>query len=357
MHHTHLHTLHLEQYRSFEDRVISFDPHLTLILGENGKGKTNILEAVCLISTGRSVRGHTLSDCVRIGSDVAHITVNATIDDESQELGATLVAKENSLGVRTSTRFRIGSIPKRRSDVVGVLKSVIFRPEDLDLIDGSPSKRRSFLDDVLVQVSHTYAHALHEYEKTLKHRNKLIGMLREGMVTRADFYVWDTLLCTHGDVITRERARFLSFLNTAMLFPVKGEAVYDHSFVSEERLHQYAMQEVAAGSTLVGPHRDEVVIRMQLQEGGELMDVSTFGSRGQQRLSVLWLKMAAVHFIEQETKIQPVILLDDVFSELDEHNRSLLFSLFTDHQVLLTSAEELSALPDEVKSGSIIQLD
>lgn len=348
-------SLSLKDYRSFAEAGFDFDPQQTTFVGKNGSGKTNILEAISLLSTGRGFHSHSLSECVRLGQEVAHIDVYATIEDEPNKLTAAIVTRGSNLS-RSSVRYSRNGVARRRGDVMGLLKSVVFRPEDLEIVTGSPSLKRDYLDDVLVQVSRGYAAALKEYERALKHRNKLILMLREGQVSRGDFFFWDQLLVKHGDLMTRERARLVHFINTYVAFPVKGEVVYDNSVMSEERLHQYAQAEVAAGKTLVGPHRDNLIVKMQLDSSDQYGEVANFGSRGQQRLAVLWLKLAQLQFLETETKITPILLLDDIFSELDEANREIVFSLFPGHQVIMTSAEEVEALPAEVKRGKLVSM-
>lgn len=349
-------TLKLKDFRSFKQAEFSFDPQQTLILGNNGQGKTNILESISLLSTGKSFQGRSLSDCVHIGREVAHIEVGGVVEDEELDLAVSILAQHNSLGERASTRYLRNGVKKRKSDVVGNLKSVVFRPEDLELIIGSPSHKRHFLDEVLVQVSRKYDLALREYERALKHRNKLILQLREGLASRRDFVFWDELLIRHGDLITRERARFLSFLNHSVPFPLSGKVIYDSSVMSEERLHKYATAEVAAGKTLVGPHKDAFIMEIALNGDGALYNVALYGSRGQQRMAVLWLKLAQLKFIEAETGTLPILLLDDIFSELDDANREIIFPLFAEHQVILTSAEQIEVLPPEAKGGLLIRL-
>lgn len=348
--------IQLQYFRSFESSVFSFDEKQTLILGNNGKGKTNILEAISLLSTGKSFRGRSLSECVRVGQEVAHIGVHAGVDHEEELLQMSIVAQHTTLSERSSTRYQRNGVKKRKADVVGILKSVVFRPEDLELITGSPKYKRDYLDEVLLQVNKKYHTALREYERALKHRNKLILQLREGLATRRDFLFWDELLIRHGDLITRERARFIHFVNHSVPFPLQASLTYDSSLMTEERLHQYATAEVAAGKTLVGPHKDSLLIDVSLNGDEKLSSVASFGSRGQQRLAVLWLKVAQLQFIEHETQIVPILLLDDIFSELDDVNRSILFPLFENHQVIMTSAEQLGVLPEECKKGIVISL-
>ncbi len=342
-------------FRNFSYQEFSFDSDVTWIVGNNGKGKTNTLESIGLLSTGKSFKSHLLSDCVQTGYDVAHIEANVQVEADAEKIGLSIVSATSQLSKRASTRFKRNGTKKRRGDVTGLLKTIVFRPEDLEIVTQGPSVKRDYLDTVLIQVSRSYAHSHKEYEKALKHRNKLILQLREGAVGRKEFVFWDTLLIKHGDVLTRERERFIHFINTYAGFPLQGHIQYDHSLMSEERLHQYAVAEVAAGKTLVGPHRDSLEVRLDVGEG-RVLDVGRFGSRGQQRLAVLWLKIAALQFVEQETNEIPVLLLDDIFSELDDTNRQLVTSLFDGRQVIGTSAEPEISLP-ELTSSTTLHLD
>lgn len=346
----------LRDFRNFSEKELQFDAEQTLILGNNGRGKTNILESISLLSTGKNFQGRSLSECVRLGAQVAHATAWGSSDGEEFVLALDIVSKDNTWGERATTRYQRNGVAKRKSDVTGTLKSVVFRPEDLELIIGSPSHKRNFLDEVLVQMSKKYVLALREYERALKHRNKLIAQLREGLATRRDFLFWDELLIRHGDTLTRERSAFLSFINQTVDFPLRSEIVYDHSLMTEERLHKYATAEVAAGKTLVGPHKDAFVVSVATNGNDSLHNVALYGSRGQQRLAVLRLRLGQLKYIESQTKIGPILLLDDIFSELDDINREIIFSTFANHQVIMTSAERLEVLPEECQKGRLINL-
>lgn len=348
-------TLKLTHFRNFTQKEIVFDEDVTLVCGDNGQGKTNIIESLAFLSTGRSFRAKTLSDCVQHSQDVAHIEATILIDDEQATLCSRIVSSNGTYAKRASTQYEKNGVKKRKNDFVGLLKTVVFRPEDLEIITDGPSFRRDFLDDVLVQIDSVYRWSLHEYGKALKHRNMLILQLRDGVVTRKDFFFWDSILIKHGDVLTRARKKFCLSMKESVDFPLHCELEYKESVMSLERLREYAMVEVAAGKTLVGPHRDDFLIRMQ-DEKKELFDVARFGSRGQQRMSVLWLKVCALATIESCTKQTPILLLDDIFSELDEKNRELVLRLFPGRQVIMTSAESLEMLPKECSKANLLTL-
>lgn len=350
-----INSLKLKNFRNFVTRELSFHPQSTLIVGENGRGKTNILEAICLFSTGKPIHSSLLSECIRFGEEAMHLALDLEIDHEPQELSFTVLAKTQTN--HAHTKYTQNGVHRQKSSVVGVVKTITFFPQDMEIIIGGPAKKRDFLDSTLLQVSDEYRHALSEYERALKHRNKLIAMLKEGNAKRSDFFIWDALLIRHADTLVRERARFIHFINDFVPFPIQANIVYVPSLMTQERLYEHAVAEVGAGRTLIGPHKDTFHIHMHLTRSNQLEDVGTFGSRGQQRMAVLWLKIASLAFLEEETNCSALLLLDDIFSELDQANRELLFSFFGNHQFIMTSAEPIAALPSLFQGGDVITLD
>ena len=217
--------------------------------------------------------------------------------------------------------FEVNGVPRRMMDFVGNLKAVMFGPQDMELVTGSPSGRRRYLDFVISQVDREYRRCQISYEKGLRQRNKLLDLIRDGMASRNQLYFWDKLLIKNGEYITGKRGDYLRDL-----------AEYDKSVISEMRLKQYEVEEVAAGSTLVGPHRDDFIINLDGK------DVSKFGSRGEQRMMVWKLKQKEIEYLGGS----PVLLLDDIFSELDHMHREEVAGLIKSYlgQVIMTSADE-----------------
>jgi DNA replication and repair protein RecF len=225
------------------------------------------------------------------------------------------------------------------------LLTVQFVPEDMEIFTGSPGGRRRLIDEVLCQVSVDYQRSLKTYDQALRRRNKLIMALREGNTDRYAFFYWDQLLIEHGAVLHEWRVRFLEWLNAQPQWQTTYQLYYDHSVMSEARLHQYAQAEVGAGHTLVGPHLDDWQLRVW--RGGEWRSIAHYGSRGEQRLALIWWKLGEVAYLHDYHQRQPVVLLDDILSELDGENGSFLFSHLEQQQCLITTtANHLPTLKD-----------
>ena len=333
----HLLSLSLQHFRNYTKHTFAFSPKVTLLVGENAKGKTNVLEAIALLSTGESFRADKIEEMVQWGKEVGR--VKGLIDSEI-ELEVVLTTGMVQ-GERVQKRkYLLDGAGKRKKDLVGHLVTVVFRPEDLDLISGSPSLRRKFFDTVLTQIDREYRDARDAYEKALQRRNALLDVLREGNTTRATFTFWDQLLIKHGNTLTDKRQKFCDFLNARVEFPMEFHITYDPSTISEHRLHQYAVEEVAAGHTLVGPHKDDWFLTL---ENGQKKELSAYGSRGEQRMGVLWLKIGELDYAEHTLKERPILLLDDIFSELDEDHRDMVEKVVKKQQTIMTATETRGA--------------
>lgn len=329
-----LSSLSLHHFRNYTKKTFSFDNGFTVITGENARGKTNILEAISLVANGESFRARRIEEMVQWEHEVGR--AQGVIGDAK--------GNENKLEVMVTTgivqgervqkrKFLLDGVSKQRKDFIGNLLAVTFRPEDLDLMTDGPSLRRTFLNTVLSQASWEYRHALELYEKALRRRNALLDSLRDGQTTRASFPFWDQFLIEHGSVLTNMRRSFVETMNTASDFPMQFTVLYDSSVISEKRLHQYAIEEVAAGHTLVGPHKDDFSVSLMDK------DIGTYGSRGEQRMAVLWLKIQEMEYLEKQKKIRPILLLDDILSELDEKHQHIALDLAEKQQTVLTTAD------------------
>jgi DNA replication and repair protein RecF len=256
-------------------------------------------------------------------------------------------------GVRTQyKKFLVNGVGKRRADFVGFFPSVLFSPEDLEIIAGSPGLRRNFLDNVLEQTDRDYRIASLGYSKALKQRNALLDLVKNGMQRKdTEFIYWDTLVIRNGSVLTHKREEFINFLNESKkeIFDLKIE--YDKSVISKERLEQYRDAESSVGVTLVGPHRDDFKIFFD-----QNLELKSFGSRGQQRLGVLQLKLLELEYVHEKLDNKPILLLDDVFSELDEGHINLILTIINKQQTIITTTHE-EFIPAKVKGTmEIIEL-
>jgi DNA replication and repair protein RecF len=330
--------LTLEAFRSYHKRSFTFSPETTLLVGPNAAGKTNVLEAIHMLALGKSFRADEDWEIVRWGSEIARLRGRVASQDGETKLELVVTRGEVGGQKTPMKKHLVNGIARRQMDFVGNLRAVLFWPEDLELITDSPSLRRKYLDSVLVQTDREYRRNLLSYERGVRQRNKLLDMISEGTASASQLLFWNQLLIKSGGFITDTRASYIAFVNAQRMRAAQFEIVYDKSVISASRLSQYATEEIAAKVTLVGPHRDDFSVK--LQAGGVARDLSKFGSRGEQRLGVLWLKMAEVSFIEHQTGVRPILLLDDIFSELDAPHRKLVLALVSQQQTIITSASE-----------------
>lgn len=365
--------LMLQYFRNYKKKQFSFSPSVTLILGPNAAGKTNILEAIYLVSTGRSFRAEKDRDMIFWGEDIGRIQSTSIPSSYagiqhriSEEVGLEIVLTNGTVqGEKARVKkFLVNGVPRRSVDFVGNLRVVHFSPEDLELVIDSPSVRRNYLNSVLSQIDREYRRNLMSYEKGLRQRNAILERIKEGLSERSQLFFWDQLLIKAGSYITASRELFINTINRYVIDDLSYQLVYDPSFISESRLEQYKFEEVAAKTTLVGPQRDDFsfVKRKKTEKQplifrNDTMDVGRFGSRGEQRLAVLWLKLAELMYIEEKARDRPVLLLDDVFSELDEQSRRLVLSIIYKQQTIITSAEEsIKQLFRDHRDIAVIQL-
>ncbi len=362
-----LSTLILQQFRSYKKDRIAFSPGATLILGPNTSGKTNILEAIHVLSVGKSFRAEKESDMVRWGEEVARLSAHIvrlqppesfrhdpnTKEETTLEL---IITTGEVNGQKTpAKKYLVNGVSRRQIDFIGNIYTVLFSPEDLELVTDSPSLRRQYLNAVLVQTDREYRRNLMSYERGLRQRNRLLDLILEGKATRSQLLFWNQLLIKTGSYLTEKRQIYIDHINSTVVNDFHYQIIYDKSIISQSRLEQYKDEEIRAKSTLVGPQRDDM--RFELSENTKWRDVSRFGSRGQQRLAVLWLKLAELSFIETEVGERPILLLDDIFSELDEEGRAIVTSLIDKQQTIITSAEEdVLSLFKKVQNMKLIHL-
>lgn len=325
--------LSLKKFRSHTKSKFEFSPQTTIILGPNTSGKTNILEALFLLSVGKSFRAESERDMVAWGTELSRTKGRIIEKVGPVDLEAVVTTGEVTGQKTPIKRFLVNGVARRQIDFVGKLRVVLFWPEDLELVTDSPSLRRRYLDFVLVQIDREYRRNLLSYEKGIRQRNRLLEKIRDSQASRNQLLFWDQLIIKTGSYLTDARLAYIVAINKSDKPFGNFHLVYDHSFISAPRLAQYAEEEVAAASTLVGPHRDD----LGFLEGKR--DLSKFGSRGEQRLAVLWLKLAELEFLAVRGGDRPVLLLDDIFSELDHAHRDEVVAVIAKQQTILTTTD------------------
>lgn len=331
--------IRLTAFRNFKSKLLEFSPGVSVIVGPNASGKTNILESLYVLSTGKSFRARLEEEMISYSKDIARAKGRVKKDGETVDLEAVLTRGLVDIGASRPEKIArkkllVNGLSKRLIDFAGNFKVTLFGPWDLGLVTESPSSRRKFLDSVLSQIDREYRRASLSYEKGLRQRNKLLLRIREEGTPRSQLLFWDKLLVRNGDYISMKRAELIDFINkNPSINKETFELEYDKSAISEARLEQYAEEEIAAATTLVGPHRDDFIFK----EGKR--DLARFGSRGGQRMAVLWLKLAELAFIEKVSQERSTLLLDDIFSELDHEHREVVMKTIGDQQTIITTAD------------------
>ncbi len=343
-----LKSIFLQNFRSYDKKEFDFE-ETTLIVGPNTSGKSNLIEAIYLLSSGKSFRTDKDTQMLKFDEEVGRVRGKVTGDELE-----VLITNGQVNGGSQYKKFLVNGVSKRRVDFAGKLLAVLFSPQDLEIIVDSPSLRRNFLDEVLEQIDRNYRAANIAYVKALRQRNALLELAREtGRRNEKQFEYWDNLVIENGNIITQKREEFINFLNASVKDIFDFIVEYDRSVISKQRLLQYKEEEVAAGVTLVGPHRDDFKILM-FNSSKIPHDVKFYGSRGQQRLAILQLKMLELAFIEEALGERPLLLLDDIFSELDEEHIKLILSEIGKQQVIVTTTHEEFVPKKLLKSMKIV---
>jgi DNA replication and repair protein RecF len=343
--------LFLQNFRSYEKAEISFE-NTTLIVGPNTSGKTNLIEAVYLLASGKSFKTDKDIQMLKFREEVGRVKAEADLDELEVVLTSGVFNGKSQV-----KKFLVNGVAKRRVDFAGNLSAVLFSPEDLDIIVDSPGLRRRFLDDILEMVDRDYRIASLAYTKSIRQRNALLEKIRDrGAGNEKQLEYWDNLVIENGNIITRKRGEFIEFLNTNEKDIFDCIVNYDASLISRQRLDQYQEEEVAAAVTLVGPHRDDFSVSMFNNTKNTTHDVKFFGSRGQQRLVVLQLKVLQLQYVEKSLGKRPILLLDDIFSELDEGHINLVLEEVGKQQTIITTTHR-DFIPKELfKTMRMIEL-
>lgn len=330
--------LRLSEFRNYAEAEYELSEGVNVVVGENAKGKTNLLEAIYLLGVGDSFRAKRTEEMVSFGSELGKVAGEIKLAKGELMTLEIMVNGGMVMGKAVNKRkYLVDGVARRRRDILGLLPLVLFRPEDVELISGSPSPRRRFLDSLLMQVDKVYDNSLTTYDQALRRRNRVLDAIREGTASRYALAFWNGLLIKHGQVVSEKRRELTQYIND--LFKKSDlfsnlEVVYDMSTVSESRLEQYKEAEVAVGYTLVGPHKDDWLVKDKER------DLSTYGSRGEQRMAVLALKMGEIYFMEEKSGKKVLLLLDDIFSELDETHKGEVLRVMSGRQVVVTTADK-----------------
>lgn len=328
-------SLELENFRNYGTLSIDFDSGTNILYGDNAQGKTNILEAIFLSATTKSHKGSKDRDIINFDAQEAHIRTYVIKDGLENRVDMHL-RKNKSKGIAIN-----GQKIKKAADLLGLLNVVFFSPEDLSIIKNGPADRRRFVDLELCQLDSVYLHDLNNYNKIINQRNKLLKELYFNPELKDTLSIWDTQLVAFGSKVIERRSVFVDQLNE-ILYEIhlklsggkeKLKIVYEPDVLSdyfEKKLEISQEKDIKFKQTSIGPHRDDFSFM------ADDIDIRRFGSLGQQRTAALSLKLAELELVKKVTKDVPLLLLDDVLSELDSSRQNYLLNSIGDIQTIIT---------------------
>lgn len=331
-------SLKLKDFRNYNLLQLDFDDSTNIFYGNNAQGKTNILEAVYLSGTTKSHRGTKDRDLIRFGENESHI--ETVVEKRGMSYKIDMHLKKNS-----PKGIAIDKQPIRKAgELFGIINIVFFSPEDLNIIKNGPSERRRFIDLELSQLDKIYLNHLSNYNRIINQRNHLLKDLREAgrqenLIQTLD--IWDMQLVQYGNEIIKKRKEFIGKINEIISYTHKKltggkeniELVYEPgsgSLSLEDALKKNREKDMRFKNTSVGPHRDDICFMTKD------LDIRRFGSQGQQRTAALSLKLAEIELVKSVIHDTPVLLLDDVLSELDKYRQNYLLDSIHDIQTLIT---------------------
>ena len=352
----------LKNYRNYSEETISFNSGLNILEGKNAQGKTNLLEAVFLCSIGKSPRTNKEKELIKWNENLSKITIEFKKLSGNKKIEIYLFSNSNKA-------IKINGVPiKKLGELMGELNAIYFSPDELKLVKESPEERRRFMDIDLCQFNKNYFYALNKYNKILNQRNKL---LKSGNINsiKETILIWNEQLSEQACYIIKCRLELIEQLKVfakkshyyltdnseEMVLSYVGLTDTDKSVLKQKLLKLYdesLEKDLNLGFTTVGPHRDDIKILVNN------IDVRHFGSQGQQRSCALSLKLAELEIFKQNLGEYPVLLLDDVLSELDENRREKLLKIINNFQTLLTCTEYNLNLPAtvlKVSNGKLVK--
>ena len=328
-------SLELSDYRNYDSLTIEFCNGTNILYGDNAQGKTNILEAIYVSATTKSHKGSKDKDIVHFNKEEAHIRTNIEKDGVPSRIDMHL-RKNKSKGIAVD-----GQKLKKAADLLGLCNVVFFSPEHLGIIKNGPSERRRFVDMELCQLDQFYLYNLNNYNKIVNQRNTLLKDMYFNPQLRETLNIWDMQLVSYGSKIIERRKLFVDQLNEIIydihkkLSGGKEEIriVYEPDVKIEEFEKELSLnqdRDIKAKMTTVGPHRDDFSFMIADT------DIRKFGSQGQQRTAALSLKLSEIEIVKKITKDTPILLLDDVLSELDSNRQNYLLNSIGDIQTIIT---------------------
>ena len=345
-----LEALYLRDFRNYAEETVALSPGVNLIVGDNAQGKTNLLEAVAYLGSGKSCRAQKTGELIRFGAEFAELSGKLCAQERCQSIRWVLFP-----GARPRQLWRNGAKKRSSSEITGVLPTVLFCPEDLMILKSGASARRRLGDNVLCQLRPNYDAALTEYNRILEQKSRILKDHRENPALLDILPEYNTRLCQVGALLISYRARFYKGLGEAAArfhsqfsggaeeFSLQYKTVSTVSDVFapipaltenlREHLESHARAELESGQCLTGPHKDDFMVSLSG------IDLKAYGSQGQTRTAAISLKLAQRELMAREFGEEPLLLLDDVLSELDAGRQDFVLNQITTGQVIITCCE------------------
>lgn len=345
----------LENFRNYDNLEVEFKKDFNLIYGNNAQGKTNILEAIYLSAIGKSFQTNKDSEMIKIGKEKAKVEIEYETKDREGKITVEIADKK--------TFFINGIKQKKISDIIGKINIVLFYPDNIDIIKGGPAERRRFLDIMISQLKPNYIHILNKYLKTLDQRNAYLKQIKFDNKSKDMLEIWDESLSQLSYQIYTYRSKYIQqikekikVIHNKITNCGQQDEKIEISFISSgksqkdfyENLLRNRENDIRKGYTSTGSHRDDFDIYINDKK------VNVYGSQGQQRTSVLSLKLTELNIIQDEIGESPILLLDDFMSELDENRRNNLTNAIENNQVFITCTDKILV---EEKNNTIYHIE
>lgn len=345
----------LENFRNYDNLEVEFKKDFNLIYGNNAQGKTNILEAIYLSAIGKSFQTNKDSEMIKIGKEKAKVEIEYETKDREGKITVEIADKK--------TFFINGIKQKKISDIIGKINIVLFYPDNIDIIKGGPAERRRFLDIMISQLKPNYIHILNKYLKTLDQRNAYLKQIKFDNKSKDMLEIWDESLSQLSYQIYTYRSEYIhkikekiKVIHNKITNCGQQDEKIEISFISSgksqkdfyENLLRNRENDIRKGYTSTGSHRDDFDIYINDKK------VNVYGSQGQQRTSVLSLKLTELNIIQDEIGESPILLLDDFMSELDENRRNNLTNAIENNQVFITCTDKILV---EEKNNTIYHIE
>ncbi len=331
-------SLGLHNFRNIKDSTFIIGENLTVFIGDNAKGKTNCIEAVFFLVHGTGFRETKEEELVLFG-DKASAYVEGVFTDASGKISCKVGLVRYELGYKKS--FFINKTKKQlrqyKQEPRGV---VLFAPEHIEMLTGSPNKRRSYFDKLLSQFDYQYKKNLDAYERAMRRRNKILENFEDARKLQDEISYWNEVCTQSAAYATMVRQNYCDFLNkNQSIDSRKFRIEYLKNEFNQNQIEKYEDLELKTRRTMFGPQKDDFQIFLTQKKDKQEENVQKFGSRSEQRLALMWLKLGEIRYFQEVSKFDPILLLDDVFSEFDSTNKELILDLVKQYQTIASTTD------------------